>query len=402
MGFLDGYRVLDLTDERGLLAGRMLADLGADVVQVEPPSGSTARARVPLSPDGGSYVWATYAANKRGVALDPDTADGQEAIRDLAAAADIVIESEGPAVQSRRGLDHPDLAARNERLVYVSITAFGRTGPKSGYHDADLVVWAAGGPLDPHRDGDRPPVRISLPQAFLHAAADAAAGALLAVLARARTGRGQLVDVSAQAGMGTATLGTALTHAVGDRPRDPGTGRVDQSGSGTATDPALKKWPCRDGLIEFHLGIGPAVGGFTAAFFQWMADEGHPVQRFADLDWRTVPKLLASGDLTDADIEEARTAAGAFLAGKTKDEVLTAARDRKLLCVPIYDTADLRTNAQLAARDFYVRVGEGPREVLLPGPYAKVSADAFAVRRPAPRIGEHTGEVRSEWAEARR
>src|SRR5579862_5180140 len=228
MAFLSGYRVLDLTDERGLLAGRMLADLGADVVQVEPSAGSSARKRAPQPhsgttkepTEGASYVWDAYAANKRGVAVDFESETGVSFIKRLAEVADVLIESDGPAVQRRRGLDYDDLRASCPGLVYVSITAFGRTGPKAQYHASDLVVWAAGGPLDENRQGDRPPVRPSIPQAFLHAAGDAAAGAQLALLARARTGRGQLVDVSAQASLGAATLGRILAYAVGDTLQD--------------------------------------------------------------------------------------------------------------------------------------------------------------------------------------
>src|SRR4051812_6866354 len=400
MGFLDGYRVLDLTDERGLLAGRILADLGADVVQVEPVGGATPRARAPHAPDGGSYFWDAYATGKRGVALDLGSAAGRRTLRALAAAADVLIES------GAGGLDVDELAAGNEQLVQVSVSAFGRTGPKAGYADCDLVVWAAGGPLDPHRDGDRPPVRISVPQAFLHAAADAAGGALLALLARARTGRGQRVDVSAQASLGIATLGTVLAHAVGHERRahtgasEIPTRPVDQSGSGTHTDPALKKWPCRDGLIEFHIGIGPAVGAFTAGFFRWMVDEGVPVRRFAGLGWRTGPQLIRSGEFTEDDGTLARTAVAGFLAGRTKAEVLEAARDRKLLCVPIHDTDDLRTSEQLAARGYFGLVGEGARQRLLPRRFARVDRDGPVVRRPAPLLGEHTAEVVAEWRSA--
>ncbi|MET0418289.1 MAG: CoA transferase [Actinoplanes sp.] len=398
VGFLSGYKVLDLTDERGLLAGRMLAELGADVVQVEPPTGSTARGRAPRH-DSGSYLWDAYAAGKRGLAADLDTADGQALIRALAAVADVLIESAGPARQGPRGLDHADLEKINPRLVYVSITPFGRTGPKAELPASDLTMWAAGGPLDEHRDGDRPPLRISIPQAFRHAATDAAAGAQLALLARLHTGRGQLVDVSTQAVLGAATLGHVLAHAVGDHPRDMSKGhtleakRVDQSGSGTATDPALKKWPCRDGLIEFHIGIGPASGAFTNTFLRWMADEGARVDRFSALDFRTLPAKIESGEFTDDDTMELRALIGAFLAGKTKDEVLDAALRRKLLCVPIYDTTDVRTSRQLQARDFFTTIGG----TTLPGPFAKVTADAFAVPRPAPAIGEHTDDVKAEW-----
>lgn len=402
MGFLDGYRVLDLTDERGLLAGRLLADLGADVVAVEPPGGSTARMCPPFL--GGpasrqSLLWDTYAANKRGVVTDLASEQGRSFVRRLAAAADFLIESARPGVMQQLGLDWPDLQAVNPGLVYVSVTAFGRSGPKAGYAASDLIVWAAGGPLDPHRDPRRGPVRISLPQSFLHAAADAAAGALIAHQARLQTGRGQHVDVSAQASLGIATLGRVLAYAVGDdHPEwDRPVKRVDQSGSGTATEPVRKKWACADGLVELHLGVGPATGGFTTALFRWMADAGHPVAEFATVDWREVPALMESGSFTETDMDRARALVAAFLHGRTKQEVLSAAIDRKLLCVPICDTADVAGSAQLAARDFWAEVGEGPRLRRFPGRLATVSGDAVAVRRPAPMPGEHTAEVVSQW-----
>lgn len=404
--FLDGVRVLDLTDERGLAAGRVLADLGADVVQVEPVAGSTARCRKPLPASGpdNSCVWQAYAANKRGITADTDTEEGAELIRALARAADVLIESAEPGSLARHGLDVADLHAINPGLVYVSITAFGRTGPKAHLKAPDLVAWAAGGPLDEHRDGDRPPLRISLPQAYLHAALDAAAGALLALAARRRTGRGQLVDVAVQCSLTTATLGHALTYAVGDVPRDMTKGhvleapRVDQSGSGSNTDPAFKKWACLDGMIEFHIGIGPASGAFTNDFIAWLAEEGAPVDDFARLDFRTVPAKIASGEFSDDDSARLRAVIKQFFADRTKADVLEAAIKRKLLCVPICDIGDIIASPQLAARDYFLAVGEGDDTVLIPGPFVHTSLpNAASVRRRAPRLGEHQQEVLDEW-----
>jgi crotonobetainyl-CoA:carnitine CoA-transferase CaiB-like acyl-CoA transferase len=407
VSFLAGVRVLDLTDERGLLAGRILADLGADVVQVEPPSGNAARRRLPRPPSSGadtSYVWEAYAANKRGITADLESPEGQRVLRELAAAADVLIENDGPAVQQPRGLDAEDVLRINPRLVYVSITAFGRTGPKAGYAASDLTLWAAGGPLDEHRDGDRPPLRISIPQAWLHAAADAAAGAQLALFARHTSGRGQLVDVSVQASLGAATLARVLAYAVGDHPRDPAgshtltAARVDQTGSGTATDPASKKWTCSDGLVEFHIGVGPATGGFTTNFLRWMAAEGTPLGRFADLDFRTLPHAIEAGTFTDADTIELRRLISEFLALRTKDEILAAAVTYKLMCVPIFSTTDVRESKQLADRAFFVEVGDGDRRRTVPGPFARITGAAGpTVRRPAPLLGEHTDEVAAGW-----
>src|SRR5262249_54684178 len=162
MGFLDAYRVVDFTNERGLLAGRMLADLGADVIQVEPPDGSSARRVGPFAPDGESLYWDAYARNKRGVTCDLDEPDGRELALRLCSDADFVFESEMPGVMDARGLAYADVRAVNPRVVYTSITPFGSDGPKARYADAELILWASGGPLYARRDGDRAPLRISV------------------------------------------------------------------------------------------------------------------------------------------------------------------------------------------------------------------------------------------------
>lgn len=392
MGFLSGYRVLDLTDERGLIAGRMLADLGADVVQVEPPGGSTARTRAPLLDGGESLYFDAYAANKRGVVADRDTAAGRALVADLAAAADVLIESADPGAMAALGLDYPDLSPRNPGLVYASVTAFGRTGPKAGYAASDITLWAAGGPLDPHRDGDRPPLRISVPQSYLHAGADAAAGALLALHARVRTGRGQHVDVAAQASLGFTTLARVLAAAVGD---DESTWAPPPSPSGANAPQIRRKWMCLDGMVEFAVGVGPIAGAFTESFMRWMVETDGADPALLELDWRSAPDPTRPGP----DIEAIQRDVGTFLAKRSKEEILQAATERKLLCVPVYDTGDVANSPQLAAREFWAEVGEGARRRRLPGPFAAIDPEvgAFDLSRPAPLVGEHTDEVIAQW-----
>lgn len=401
MSLLDQYRVLDLSDERGLLAGRMLADLGANVVQVEPPGGSTARLAAPLSA-GGSYFWDTFAANKRGIVADLATGDGRHLVRRLALRADFLIESAGPGVLSALGLGWPDLREVNPALIYGTVTAFGHDGPKSGYAESDLVVWAAGGPLQPNRDEGRPPLRMSVEHAFLNAAADLAGGLLIAHHARVRSGQGQLVDVSAQAGLGLNTLARVLADSVRDANPEwaaivSPTKRVDQSGSGTGTSSHLKKWPCRDGLVEFHLAMGAAVGGFTNNFFRWLHDEGACSDRVAAWDWRTLPAVVKTGEFTEDDMTEVRTAAAEFLAQRTKAEILGAAIRYRLLCIGISDTADLAASDQLAARGYFAGVGAGARRRTMPARWASGSIPLTDLRRPAPLVGEHTAEVLADW-----
>jgi crotonobetainyl-CoA:carnitine CoA-transferase CaiB-like acyl-CoA transferase len=403
-GLLGGYRVLDCTDERGLLAGRMLADLGADVVAVEPPEGSTAR-HAPPRHDGGSMQWDTYGANKRGIVCDLRTAAGRDELLALAGVADFLFESAGPGRFDALGLGWEDLRAVNPRLVYVSMTDFGPTGPKAGWAATELTLWAAGGPLAYNQDAERPPVRITTPQAHLHAAADAAGGALIAHEARKRTGRGQHVEVSVQASLGLATLAANLMAATGDvdpdwMPRPGSTVTIDLSGSGSRT--RRSKWKVADGYVELHLAMGPAVGAFTNSFIAWVAEETDDLgEEVSSWDWRTLPAAIVAGEVDAAQIQRVRDVIAAFFATKTKQEVTEAAVARKVLSVGIADVADLVHSPHLAARRFFASLGEGRRRRTMPGPFGVVSTDAFSHRRAAPEIGEHTDEVAREWARPR-
>ena len=184
MAMLTPYRVLDLTTERGLLCGQMLGDMGADVVKIEPPGGSAARAIGPFyndapHPDRSLYWWA-YNRNKRAITLDIERDAGRELLLRLVERADFFIESDNPGQMARHHLGFDDLAKINPALIYVSITPFGQDGPKASYADSDLIIMAAGGPLILAGDADRPPVRLGVPQAYLHASADAAVAALAA------------------------------------------------------------------------------------------------------------------------------------------------------------------------------------------------------------------------------
>ena len=219
---LSPYRVIDLSDERGQLCGQILADLGADVILVEPPGGSRGRSRGPYyknepHPNYSLPFWG-YNRNKRSVTLDFDDADDRVKLESLIAGADFLIESSGPGYLEEYGLGYTRLAALNPSLIYVSISAFGHSGPKARYAETDLTLVAAGGPLMLQGDADRAPVRIVEPQAYLHASADAAAAALLAHHERVRSGLGQHIDVSAQQAVAIAAFSQPLVPALGATP----------------------------------------------------------------------------------------------------------------------------------------------------------------------------------------
>lgn len=401
-GWLDGLRALDLTDERGLLAGQMLAKLGMDVIQVEPPEGSSARRTAPLDEAGRSFYWSAYAAGKRGITLDIETPEGRDLLLRLAETADFLFESARPGRMAALGLSDEALRARNPKLICVSITPFGSEGPKRDWADAELVLWAAGGPLHQNRDLEGPPLRISVPQAYLHGAADAAAGALVAHFARLQTGRGQHVDVSVQQSVTQATLASHLSDAVGHpdfsfmprpRPKD-GAAGVDLSGSGART--RRSKWVVRDGLVEMHLGMGPAAGDKANNLFAWMTEEGALPAGLEGWDWVDLPRRIKAGEVGHDAVEAARSAVADFLAHYTKAELQVEALERKILLAPVNDIGDLLASEQLKARGFFVTVDEGSEARTLPGPFAFGPPGMFAQPAPAPLVGQHNDAVFAE------
>jgi benzylsuccinate CoA-transferase BbsE subunit len=222
---LSPYRVLDLTTRRGLLCGQILGDLGADVIHVEPPGGADARrigqfaGDVP-HPDGSPFWWART-RNERAVTLAMESPAG----RARSSPRPRLIESDGS-----RAMAAWPRGACYSWLPCVSITPFGQDGPKARWAEADLVLLAAGGPLFLTGDDYRPPVRLPVPQAWFHAAAEATVGAMIAHHERQRSGRGQHVDVSAQQAVALATQSYILCAAVRSEER-----RVGQAGSSTAS-----------------------------------------------------------------------------------------------------------------------------------------------------------------------
>ena len=170
---LKGFRMLDLADEKGALCGKMFADMGADVIKVEPPGGCSTRAIPPFlddtpGPDRSFYAIA-YHAGKRSVTLNMESVDGRWLFRELASAGDFVVESFPLGHMDQLGLGYDELSKSNPRLIYASITPFGDRGPGKNYKAADIVTWAAGGMMYLMGEEGKPPLEMSLPQAGLHA-----------------------------------------------------------------------------------------------------------------------------------------------------------------------------------------------------------------------------------------
>jgi crotonobetainyl-CoA:carnitine CoA-transferase CaiB-like acyl-CoA transferase len=391
---LSPYRVLDLTDERGLLCGQVLGDLGADVIAIEPPGGSPARRIGPFyhddpHPDRSLFWWA-FNRNKRSITLDVEKTAGRAVLLRLAERSHVFIESDDAGAMAERGLGYDDLAAVNPAIVYVSISAFGRDGPKSGYAASDLVAWAAGGPLALTGDEDRPPVRLSLPQAFLHASADAAVGALIALIEAQRSGRGQRVDAAAQHSATQATFATSLSAPLGWP-------AIKRYGGGFRYGPLPIPGVHRakDGCVTITFLFGNAIGPMSRRMMEYVCEEGFCDTATRDKDWVAYADLLLSGQEPMEEFERVLAILRDFIASKTKGELLQAALERGLLIAPVTTIGEVAQSEQLAARDYWREV-EHPElgeTVRYAGPFAKFSETPIAYRHRPPTAGEHNREV---------
>ena len=393
---LGPYRVIDFTDERGVLAGQMLADLGADVIQVEPPSGSSGRRLAPFFRQAGSdaersIFWAAYTRGKRGVTCDLAHPRGRELAQRLIRSADFVFESSDVGAMAELGLGYEQVTGFAPEVVYASISAFGQTGPKSRYAASDLVIWAAGTPLLMTGDDDRRPVRISAPQAWSHAAADAAGGAMLAHFARLQTGRGQHVDVSAQASAAQATLGQILAWSVGASEPQRVAGGSKARGVGTV--------PAADGYVVMAVAPGPAIGHFANHAARWLADQGACDPALAEEDFVTWAERAEAGEADPTALERLREGMIEHVAAKTKQQMLETSIEYDLLLTPVLALNDIAESAQLESRDFWRDLAAETGSIRFPGPPLKVMLDGEEQRwgdRPPPRLGEHNREVYRE------
>lgn len=197
MTFLDDVRVLDLTQVvAGSFASMSLADLGADVLKVErPETGDLGRSNPPFVGGQSSY-FAAVNRNKRSIAVDLSTEDGQSVIRDIAREADVLVENHPPGRLEGFGLGYEDLRAVNEALVYCSITGFGQTGPYADIPALDMVAQALSGHMSLTGPADGPPFRAGLPIGDLTAASYAVQSILAALYRRESSGEGEYIDVS--------------------------------------------------------------------------------------------------------------------------------------------------------------------------------------------------------------
>ncbi len=241
---LEGYRALDLTDRKGQMCGRFLADLGVEVVKIEPPGGDPVR-RLPPFAGETSLTFAHLNANKRTLELDLDTPQGRERLRALAAETDILIESGAPGWMAGLELDYDRLSDINPRLIMASITGFGQWGPYSGFACNDPVVFAMCGLMSISGDPDGAPCVPPETQAYYFGSLMAALGIVAALHRRERTGAGDSIDVSMQEALATQEHMIRLYANEGDIHH--------RAGSQHQHVAPARIFPCRDGYVYIYV-----------------------------------------------------------------------------------------------------------------------------------------------------
>jgi crotonobetainyl-CoA:carnitine CoA-transferase CaiB-like acyl-CoA transferase len=384
---LGGCRVLDLGDLSGAVCGRILADLGADVVKVEPPGGEADRLQPPFVDDvenrERSIPWLAANVNKRGVTCDLGSPQGRDLFARLAATARIVVESFPPGRVRDLGLE----AVLRDTIV-VSITPYGQDGPLARVPASDLEVTAASGSLWLAGEEGRPPVRTTQPQSPYWSGMYGALGALIAL----QSPVAQRVDVSAQAAMTTVHPPAPVWWDIAREEH----GRTGPFllGRSNVGSRFRNLWACADGFVSFAIQGGP-IGRHTGRMLaDWMAEGGRVPAVIAAIDWDRFDNTTLSQPQVDA----LEAAIAPFLRSLTKAEFFDEVVKRKMLGYPVGDASDSLADPQLRARDFWrtLSPAAGLPPLPFPGGFALFDGERPAVRRSAPGVGEHNAEIYGE------
>ena len=335
--FLKGYRALDLTGLSGQLCGRILADLGMEVIKIEPPGGDPVRQLPPFikSPEGKrlSTTFAHLNAGKASTVLAIDQEVGRAALRRLVESADVVLESFQPGELDAKGLGYKDLAAINPGIVMGSITAFGQTGPKKNLTCNDLVALAQSGFLYISGDPSLPPVRPPETQAYYFASLFAAAGVLAALYRRERTGKGDHVDASMQE--------TLATHEHIIRLYANEKQIVKRAGSQHGQVAPARIFPCHDGFVYLYV---------TRQHWKLFLEiwKEHPAEMDAP-DWLNNLYRRAHADQINTVVE-------AFARKHTVEEFTNLLQAKGIPCVPVNTPLGFANDEHVQSRGFMAAV----------------------------------------------
>ena len=378
-GPLAGLRVLELADASGVLAGKILGDLGADVIAIEPPGGLPSRAIGPFwrdqrHPDRSLFHW-YYGTSKRSAVLDLTSEAGRGAFLRLVDTTDVVIES---GALEAAGLGYDTLAARHPRIVVTAITPFGQTGPWRGHLASDLVAAALAGMVGANGSRSGRPLRPLGPQAFHCAGVTAAIGTLAALLARERNGRGQHVDVS----LLEATV-AGVEHVAAFYRQN---GTIHHRNGSLHWTRFFRVGRCRDGWV-MHCTLGD-----WTSLVEWVASDGKADDLLGE-EWESI-------DYRRDHAEHLFDVLDDWVAEQCVNDIMEGAQLRRIPYAVVREMDALVTDPQLAARGFFVPVAHPELGVTVryPGAPFVFGDTPWAIRRRPPLLGEHTHEVLAEIA----
>ena len=404
-GPLEGLRVLELAHERTAFAGKLLADAGADVRLLEPPSGCAQRNHAPFAddrpdPERSLSFW-HYNTSKRGMTLALDTPRGLELARELIARVEVVLEGDDPGRLETLGLDASDQLARRPEIVWVSITPFGRSAPRAAEPATDLTLLAGGGPVWScgYDDHSLPPIRGGGNQAYHTGAHYAVMALLVALLERERGGRGQLVDVNIHAACNVTTEFATYEWLVARGTVQRQTGR---HATVMRTSPTQAR--CADGRYA-NTGVPPRTPEQFGSVHRWLLDLGL-ADEYPEIFLLEMGMQREQIDLSRIGQDEEMTAI--FAAGRDAIMLIASklpaleffrqAQERGIPVGVIYAPEEVLGDPHFRARGFPVAVDhpELGRAVTYPGAPYRFGRTPWRISRRAPRLGEHNAEIYAE------
>jgi len=380
-GALAGIRVVELADESGVYCGKLLADMGADVVKVEPPGGDATRALPPFigdAPGPGRGAFFLYMnTNKRGVVLDLGKDEDRRLFGMLVADADLLIETTRPDELDRIGLGYDALAGTNPRLVMTSITGFGQNGPRRDWASSDLVASALGGGMHVTGYATDPPVRLAGSQAHVMASTYAAVASMIALEHAARTGEGQRVDISIQ----DTVVSTTHICGVGKWLDDGMIAR--RSGPGLFASVPSGAYRCKDGLV--YLMVNRPL--HWKALAEWIQEETGIEEVLDPMFEGPSSNRIPYRELLDVYI-------GDLAERFTVQEMYHEGQRRHIAFTPVSGIEDVVRDPQLKARRFFVDVPHAEVGALrMPGAPYRHALTPWRITRAAPKVGEHDDAI---------
>lgn len=393
---LSCYKVLDLTNEKGFFCGRALADLGAQVIKIEKPGGDPSRNIGPFYHDIAdpekSLYWFAFNANKKGITLDYETADGRAIFLKMVKNADVVVESFAPGYMDKIGLGYAELSRVNPGIILTSISGFGQKGPYRNYNDAEIAVWALSGYMYISGEPDRPPLMPSYHHGHLLGAMNGAVGTMVALSQRRLTGKGQQVDASTHQGLTFAISAETKVpwHIRGEITRRSGRDRsLVMAKDGQMRMPLI--WQCKDGDVAFTFWLGAGFAKGNQALVDWIVKTGIDPGLLGRWDW----EKDAWSKYTIQEVKEVIRILSDFFKHYTKKELNEGAVERRIQLTPILTTADQIHFPQLVSRNFWRQI-EHPElndKITYPGGFVKPGIGDCGIRFRAPLIGEHNTEI---------